>query len=292
MEEQRPAPPKPTRREEITRLVRAYIGPRWDEHYGRAWSKLGSDAGVNIGVSWNWAAALVTVPWLAYRKHSQLGLGVVGAFLLANYFIGGLVNHLTPWPIAPYAIWLVIAAVFGCYGDLVILQRAYAVAADVHNEVGGSKAIASSVIAKGGVSPGQVAGVMALPIVLAAAVYFVFLRPYLEHGRKIEEDALRSYVDEVSTMQEIFHVDSARFVADTAAFKGIADSLKRRPPVIVATDSSYQATVSNQSPLSDDPPLIECAIAVRAPNPLSGDTTNSIICRRYFDRPKADRTPR
>lgn len=282
MEDRKPAP-KPSRAEQITRLVRSFIGPRWESHYAKAWRKLGTENGVNLGVSWNWAAALLTVPWLAYRRQWELALGLIGVWALAHFFGPELWPPLTRYYAGSAAAWLVIAIVAGCFGDVVILQAAYAAAAEAHNDAGASMAVASTVMKKGGVRARNVVFALGTPAVLIAAVYWGFVVPKLERGRRMAEDSVRVYLDEVSTMEEQFHVDSGRYIADPRAFAPLADSLRYQPPVIIATDSSYQATVSDARSSTDEP-RIRCAIAVGAANPLSGETTNGPVCRRYFDR--------
>jgi hypothetical protein len=280
MEELKPKPPranppKPSRDEQITRLVRSYIGPRWDTHYAKAWRKLGSGAGVNIGVSWNWAAALLTVPWLAYRKHARMALALVVLAVILNAFVGGIITRLTGSPFAILGLWPIIAVVVGCFGDMMILQRAYAVVAEVHNEAGASQQVASGVITAGGVSPGRVVGLFLLTPLAAAAIYFLAVLPYQAAPRKNEEAAMRRYLDQLQTMEEQYRVDSGRYLSDPAAFAAIADSVDQLfSPVIEATDSTFHATVTAAPPL-----VVRCSVASGTINPISNDSASTIVCR-------------
>lgn len=287
MEQTKPAPPRLSREEEITRLVRAYIGPGWDRHYARAWRKLGSAAGVNIGLSWNWAAAFLTVPWLAYRKHGLFAAGLIVVYIVLVAYAGEPMNALVGNRFfALYAVWIVMAIPMGLYGDVIILQRAYGVASAAHNDAGASQAVASGVIKAGGVSVGNVVKVIALPSALLVSAWYLFLVPYSRVPYERDAAAMRSYLDQLQSIEEQYHIDSGRYIADTGAFAAIGDSVGRLfTPEIVATDSSYHAIVRSTPPLN-----VECAVAIRTLNPVSRDSASGVMC--HYDQDAAAKAAR
>jgi hypothetical protein len=287
MEETRAAPPKLSRDEEITRLVRAYIGPRWESHYARAWRRLGSAAGVNIGWTWNWAAALLTIPWLAYRKQASFAAGLIVVYIVLLAYTGEPMNSLVGTRFfAPVAVWLVLAIPMGIFGDVMVLQRAYSVASAAHNEAGANQAVASGVIKSGGVSAGNVVRIIVLPAAVIAFAYFFVLVPYARRPYEQDEAAMRSYLDQLQSIEEQYHIDSGRYIADPDAFRFIADSVERTfVPEIVATDSSYHAIVRSTPPLN-----VECAIANRMLNPVSGDSASGVVC--HYDQRSALKSAR
>ncbi|MEO5567395.1 MAG: hypothetical protein ABIR92_02820 [Gemmatimonadaceae bacterium] len=276
MEEKRPAPPKLSREDQILRLVRAYIGPRWDRHYAKAWRKLGSAGGVNIGVSWNWAAAFLTVPWLAYRKHGSLAIGLILFFAIVYTFVGPMILRLTGSPYPILGMLAIVGLLFGLYGDVIILQRGYQVAAEAHNEAGATQAVASDVIKAGGVSAWRAVGTFVLPAAGLSLVYFALWLPYSSGPRRAEEVFMRRYLTELTANQEQYYRDHQRYAAGESVYP--ADSVVGReypPPVIASKDSTFTAIL--ESPRVPD---LRCAVAIGVANPLSSDTTRgSIACR-------------
>lgn len=276
MEEKRPAPTKLSREDQILRLVRAYIGPRWDRHYAKAWRRLGSADGVNIGVSWNWAAAFLTVPWLAYRKHGSLAIGLILFFAIVNTFVGPTVLRLTGSPYPIFGMWAIVGLLFGLFGDVIILQRAYQVAAAAHNEAGATQAVASGVIETGGVSVWRAIGTFVLPAAGLSLLYFAVWLPYSTGPRRAEEVVMRRYLAELTANQEQFYRDNQRYAADESVYP--ADSIVGReypPPKIESKDSTFTAIL--ESPRVPD---MQCAVAIGVANPISSDTTRgSIACK-------------
>jgi cell division septation protein DedD len=101
-------------------LYRAALGPQHTDYYLKAFTRF--DAAGQSGPSWNWAAALLSLNWMLFRKLWTVALAYVGAVSAATlllFGIGRLVFQLSPeaqWMLLLLATLLAIA-VPGVYGN-------------------------------------------------------------------------------------------------------------------------------------------------------------------------------
>lgn len=101
-------------------LYRAVLGPIHTDHYLRAFTRF--DAAGQSGPSWNWAAALLTLNWMLFRRLWLAALayvGIVAGALLLLFGIGRLLFQLSDtnlWTLAGLGIVLAIV-VPGAYGN-------------------------------------------------------------------------------------------------------------------------------------------------------------------------------
>ena len=101
-------------------LYRAALGPMRADYYLKTFTRF--DAAGKSGPSWNWAAALLSLNWMLFRKLWIAALGYVGVLVattLLLFGIGRLVFQLseeTQWLLL--AGWILLAiAIPGAYGN-------------------------------------------------------------------------------------------------------------------------------------------------------------------------------
>jgi cell division septation protein DedD len=100
-------------------LFRAVLGPVNTDYYLKAFTRF--DAKDRAGPSWNWAAGLLTLNWMALRQLWGIALAYLGAVLAAAllvFGIGRLVFGLSfeaqmAWLVALLALAIAIPGVFG-----------------------------------------------------------------------------------------------------------------------------------------------------------------------------------
>ncbi len=101
-------------------LYRAALGPMRADYYLKTFTRF--DAAGKSGPSWNWAAALLSLNWMLFRKLWIAALGYVGVLVAATlllFGIGRLVFQLsdqTQWLLLAGGILLAIA-IPGAYGN-------------------------------------------------------------------------------------------------------------------------------------------------------------------------------
>jgi cell division septation protein DedD len=101
-------------------LYRAALGPLRVDYYLKAFTRF--DATGKSGHSWNWAAALLSLNWMLYRKLWIAALAYVGVLMAATlllFGIGRLVFQLSPetqWLMLAMGVLLAIA-IPGAYGN-------------------------------------------------------------------------------------------------------------------------------------------------------------------------------
>jgi len=102
-----------------TDLYRAAVGPVSTDYYQRIFNRF--EALDRVGISWNWAAALLTFNWMAFRQLWGAALAYTGALVAAAllvFGIGGLVFQFSQelqWGLAAAlaALSIVLPGVFG-----------------------------------------------------------------------------------------------------------------------------------------------------------------------------------
>ncbi len=100
-------------------LFRAVLGPVNTDYYLKAFTRF--DAKDRAGPSWNWAAGLLTLNWMAMRQLWEVALAYVGAMLTAALVVlgigrlaFGLSNEAqVAWMVALLALSIAIPGVFG-----------------------------------------------------------------------------------------------------------------------------------------------------------------------------------
>ena len=101
-------------------LYRAALGPLRADYYLKAFTRF--DAAGHSGPGWNWAAALLSLNWMLFRKLWTVALSYVGAVVAATlllFGIGRLVFQLSEpsqWALL-LAAGLLAIAVPGAYGN-------------------------------------------------------------------------------------------------------------------------------------------------------------------------------
>lgn len=101
-------------------LYRAVLGPVHAEYYLKTFTRF--DAAGSSGASWNWAAALLSLNWMLFRKLWTIALAYVGALtaaILLLFGIGRLVFQMAPdtqWLLALAGV-LITIAIPGAYGN-------------------------------------------------------------------------------------------------------------------------------------------------------------------------------
>jgi cell division septation protein DedD len=107
-------------------LYRAALGPLRADYYLKAFTRF--DAAGKSGPSWNWAAALLSLNWMLFRKLWIAALAYVGVLMAATLLllgIGRLVFQLSPetqWLLAALAVSLAIL-IPGAYGNAWLYAR-------------------------------------------------------------------------------------------------------------------------------------------------------------------------
>jgi hypothetical protein len=146
--------------------LRAAIGPRADYYLAR-WRRI-DESGKSH--SWNWAACLLSVCWLAYRK-LWWPMGLMGlAFILASPFLDP--RNLLAFRIAAFSL-VGLSFVTGGFGNLLYRRRVEALAA--------GPATLEQLRARGGVSLAAAFAALIGIAVLGALAGMVF--EMLTHGR-------------------------------------------------------------------------------------------------------------
>jgi uncharacterized protein DUF2628 len=132
--------------------LRAAIGPRAD-YYLRRWREMDAKGKTR---SWNWAACLANLYWLAYRK---MWLALV-VFILANIVVS-MVPVVIPIP-SKYVILMLIGLTFitGDYGNIVYRRQ-------IRKLVAGPATL-EQLRARGGTSPLALGIALALTAAAAA----------------------------------------------------------------------------------------------------------------------------
>ncbi len=69
-------------------LYQAALGSHQSAYYGTVFARF--DAADRVGISWNWAAALLTLNWMAYRQLWGAALAYVGALVSAVLLLFGI----------------------------------------------------------------------------------------------------------------------------------------------------------------------------------------------------------
>ena len=101
-------------------LYRAALGPVRADYYLKAFTRF--DAAGTSGPSWNWAAALLSLNWMLYRKLWTLALAYLGALMAAILLILGIgklifqLSEETQWMLTLLGLVLAIALP-GTYGN-------------------------------------------------------------------------------------------------------------------------------------------------------------------------------
>jgi hypothetical protein len=250
----------------VSPLVAAFIGKRWESHYRAAWEKLGTADGVRSGSSWNWAAALFPIPWLAYRREWRAAIGVllVAAFLTLTIPYGGVVTY--------------VAAFIGTglRGDRIVLGSAYTAA---QNVLQGSEHSEQATPVAAPVSGTSFPGLLAfgvLSCVLFAGMLFEFVKPrFVDTVEKGYVTQMYADLDQLKDAEQAYFAGSNRYTDDLAALKFTPNAAVNRPVITVnAKGDGWSATISH--------PQVHwtCAIAVHMPNPFNTVADGVPLCRR------------
>ncbi len=85
-------------------LFRAVLGPVNTDYYLKAFTRF--DAKDRAGPSWNWAAGLLTLNWMALRQLWGAALAYVGAMLAATLLVLGMGRLVFGLSLEDQAVWL------------------------------------------------------------------------------------------------------------------------------------------------------------------------------------------
>lgn len=253
----------PLTEEQVTPLVAAFVAKNWDAHYRGAWEAIGAPTGLRDAISWNWAAALFSVTWLAYRRRYLFALATMVMSI-------GLI--LIP-PVGVVA-WLVTFGVFGLFGDKIILGGAIRAGHDALEQFGpGEKATQASARA-GGVS------LFARPlfgtffVLFYLAMYGLLTAPSGHTKARGYRTQLISDLKSLSTVEEQLFTDSGRYSRDVERLFSSTSGVNA-PIFVSLTDSTWSATATHR-----ELPGLICGVAVGVPNPVLADALEGeVVCK-------------
>lgn len=265
-------------------LLAAFVGARWDSHYGHSFALLRASRAPLRG-SWNWAAALVPF-WLASRRLwlHQLLVPVIGLGLYS-----ALVGLGIGWPAAGGLGSLAASALKGYWADRWLLAEAQRAVRGVAPEGGADAPALARIGKRGGVSLWRA---LVVPLALVAA--FVLLAPpssYRDTRQKAYvaqmKCELRDLADSEATYFRDHHTYSAGPAGPPPAAGGAgprrslcaldySGSSGVAVAVGVATDSGWNATATHAAL-----PGARCAIFVgTAPAVAPATIEGEVMCTR------------
>jgi hypothetical protein len=248
--------------DQVTPLVAAFVGPRWDSHYRRIWAEKGGRTGLRDSRGWNRAAALLTIPWLVYRRRfvAALCLSILLFVVGIVAFHGGIAR------LAFAAYWIGTTLAYGRFADGMVLRRAFRAATEALQRFGpGESAIRASAKA-GGVS--GIGSTVVGTLQLAFYVPLLFLMSMPLWGRYDIRFAgyktqMISDLRSVGAAEEKIFVDSGRYTRNIDALFTPTFGANA-PTFVVMTDTGFAVTVTHPGL-----PGMVCGLAVGAVNPVN-----------------------
>lgn len=246
--------------DQVTPLVAAYVGPHWDSHYRRIWAEKGARTGLRDSRGWNLAAALLTIPWLVYRRRfvAAFGLSVLLFLVGIVAFQGGI------WRL-PFAIyWIGTTLAYGRLADGMVLRRAFRAATEALRQFGpGENAISASAKAGGVSGIGSTTVGTLLGVFHLLLLALMFLNP-MGNDTKSASYMTQMISDLVSlrTAEEKIFTDSGRYTRNVDAVFTPTLGVNA-PTFVVLTDTGFAVTVTRP-----ERPGMVCGLAVGAVNPV------------------------
>lgn len=246
----------------VTQLVGAFVNKNWDSHYRASWTKLGSPTGLRSGTSWNWPAALFTVPWLAYRKRQALALGVLVAAIVAGSV-----------PFLGLIVWIATFVGFGLYGDRIVLGRGWQSADGALRQYGPGEQATKTVAAAGGISISALIVFAILPATLVVAIIALIVIPkFSVDNNRLYLAQMKSDLRNLNTAEETYFADSSKYTTNLGRL--FVSTVGVSAPTITLTAKGYTATVTHNSA-----PGKICGIGVEAPNPVAPAGDGEPVCK-------------
>lgn len=146
----------------------AFVGPNAD-YYIAKWNEM---AASGTGISWNWAAFLLSLFWLTYRK-MFVAAGVTAAGFLLFMLLGALVPSLA---LVTGGVTLGLAALVGIFGNRVYRDHVDRSLAGLERSSPDPESLQEALRARGGVAMPLALGAAALWVAIAVGLYFLVFR--------------------------------------------------------------------------------------------------------------------